>query len=62
MERKLSNVFVILIDQIKFSVMAKQKWSAIALLNSILSATEATEKRLAYRNMLYCECKDCLAR
>ncbi|CAF0938270.1 unnamed protein product [Rotaria sordida] len=50
---KLSNVFAVILEQLKFAVMAKHKWSAIALLNSILSSTEEIEKRLSYRNILY---------
>ncbi|CAF0948549.1 unnamed protein product [Rotaria sp. Silwood1] len=50
---KLSNVFAVILEQLKFAVMAKHKWSAIALLNSILSSTETIEKRLSYRNILY---------
>ncbi len=52
---KLSNLFVVILEQLKFSVIAKHKWSAIALLNSILSSTESIEKRLSYRNILYCK-------
>ncbi len=52
---KLSNVFVVILEQLKFSVVAKHKWSAIALLNSILSSTESIEKRLSYRNILHCK-------
>ncbi|CAF2466390.1 unnamed protein product [Rotaria sp. Silwood2] len=50
---KLSNVFAVILEQLKFAVMAKHKWSAMALLNSILSSTEAIGKRLSYRNILY---------
>ncbi|CAF1232895.1 unnamed protein product [Adineta ricciae] len=50
---KLSNLFVVILEQLKYSVVAKHKWSAIALLNSILSSTESIEKRLSYRNILY---------
>jgi hypothetical protein len=55
MNNKLSNVFVVILEQLKFSAVAKHRWSAIALLNSILSSTESIEKRLAYRNTLYCK-------
>ena len=44
---------MVILEQIKFSVLAKHKWSAIALLNSIISSTETIEKRLAYRNSLF---------
>ncbi|CAF0774445.1 unnamed protein product [Adineta steineri] len=49
----LSNMFVVILEQLKHSVIPKHKWSAIALLNGILSSTEAMEKRLSYRNILY---------
>lgn len=52
---KLSNVFVVILEQLKSSYIAKHKWSAIALLNSILNSTETNEKRLSYRNILYCK-------
>jgi hypothetical protein len=52
---KLSNLFVVILEQLRFSVIAKHKWSAIALLNSILSSTESIEKRLSYRNILHCK-------
>ncbi len=53
--KKLSNVFVVILEQLKFSVIPKHKWSAITLLNSILSSTESIEKRLSYRNILFCK-------
>ncbi|CAF3576102.1 unnamed protein product [Rotaria socialis] len=49
---KLPNVFAVILEQIKSAAMSKHKWSAIALLNSILSSTEAIERRLSYRNIL----------
>ncbi|CAF0997782.1 unnamed protein product [Rotaria magnacalcarata] len=49
---KLSNLFAVILEQIKSSAASKHKWSAIALLNSILSSTEAIERRLYYRNIL----------
>ena len=46
---------MVILEQLKFSVLAKHKWSAIALLNSILSSTESIEKRLSFRNILHCK-------
>lgn len=50
-----SHMFAVILEQLKFSTMAKHKWSALTLLNSILSSTESVEKRLSYRNILYCK-------
>ncbi|CAF1184272.1 unnamed protein product [Didymodactylos carnosus] len=47
-----SNVFAVITEQLKYTEVAKHKWSALALINNILSCTDFIDKRLHYRNIL----------